>query len=183
MNTKQTLRSEARARRAALTDPRFAERIASFAGELGIAPGATVAGYHPIRDEADPRGLMAALSALGHKLALPCVVAARSALVFRAWNPGDVLKPNAYGIAEPLADAAELVPAAVLVPLLAFDANGHRLGYGGGYYDRTFEVLPRVRIIGVAYSGQEMASVPREQHDHRLDLVVTENGVHVFHHR
>jgi len=179
---KQKLRAEARARRATLTDTQFAVRIATFAGELGIASGAVVAGYHPFRDEADPRQLMAALAALGHRLALPCVVAARSALVFREWKSGDRLKPNAYGIAEPLADAAERVPDAVLVPLLAFDASGHRLGYGGGYYDRTFEALPRRLLIGIAYSGQEINAVPREAHDHRLDMIVTENGVRRVHH-
>lgn len=182
LDAKKTLRSEARARRATLTDPGFAQRIAAFADELGIPEGAVVAGYHPFRDEADPRELMAALSERGHRLALPCVVAARSALVFRAWNAGEPLHPNAYGIAEPLASAAEVVPGAVLVPLLAFDASGHRLGYGGGYYDRTFEALPRMRLIGVAYSGQEWSAIPREAHDHRLDLIVTENGVRRFHH-
>lgn len=182
MNTKQTLRAEARARRATLTDPGFATVIASFATRLGIPTKAIVAGYHPFRDEADPRGLLSALSALGHPLALPCIVQSRSALVFRRWTVGDVLTPNAYGIAEPPATVEEVVPAAVLVPLLAFDANGHRLGYGGGYYDRTFEALPRVPIIGVAYSGQEMATLPREPHDHRLDMLVTELGVRVFHH-
>jgi 5-formyltetrahydrofolate cyclo-ligase len=169
LDTKKTLRSAARARRATLTDPAFAQRIAAFAADLEIARDAVVAGYHPFRDEADPRELMAALAALGHQLALPCVVAARSALVFRAWHAGDPLQPNAYGIAEPLA-------------LLAFDASGHRLGYGGGYYDRTFEVLPRMRLIGVAYSGQEISAVPREAHDHRLDAIVTENGVRRLHH-
>jgi 5-formyltetrahydrofolate cyclo-ligase len=181
-DAKQNLRTEARARRATLTDPLFAERIASFARELGIAEGAIVAGYHPFRDEADPRGLMSALSALGHTLALPCVVAARTALVFRRWAMGVKLKPNAYGIAEPPVSAAEITPAVVLVPLLAFDGEGHRLGYGGGYYDRTFESLRGVRVIGIAYSGQEFANVPREPHDHRLDAVVTENGVRRFHH-
>ena len=182
LDTKKALRSAARARRTTLTDPAFAQRIAAFAADLEIARDAVVAGYHPFRDEADPRELMAALAALGHQLALPCVVAARSALVFRAWHAGDPLQPNAYGIAEPLAGAPEVVPGAALVPLLAFDASGHRLGYGGGYYDRTFEVLPRMRLIGVAYSGQEISVVPREAHDHRLDAIVTENGVRRLHH-
>jgi 5-formyltetrahydrofolate cyclo-ligase len=181
-DVKQNLRTEARARRAALTDPDFAQRVATFARDLGIAAGAIVAGYHPFRDEADPRGLMSALAVLGHTLALPCVVSARTALVFRRWAMGVKLKPNAYGIAEPSTSAVEVVPAAVLVPLLAFDGEGHRLGYGGGYYDRTFEALPRVPLIGVAYAGQEMSVVPREPHDHRLDAVVTENGVRRFHH-
>jgi 5-formyltetrahydrofolate cyclo-ligase len=182
LDAKKNLRSEARARRAALTDPGFARHIASFADELGIPKGTIVAGYHPFRDEADPRGLMTALSKIGHDLALPCVVSARSALAFRAWSAGDPLHPNVYGIAEPLASSAEVVPGVVLVPLLAFDASGHRLGYGGGYYDRTFETLPRMLLIGIAYSGQELSAIPREAHDHRLDLIVTENGVRRFHH-
>jgi 5-formyltetrahydrofolate cyclo-ligase len=180
---KTKLRSEARAHRATLTDPGFAERIATFAADLDIAKQAIVAGYHPFRDEADPRGLMSALAALGHPLALPCVITSRQALVFRRWRMGDALTANIYGIAEPAASAAEVLPAAVLVPLLAFDASGHRLGYGGGYYDRTFEALAGVRIIGVAYSGQEVPTLPREPHDHRLDLIVSENGVRRFHHR
>ena len=93
---------------------------------------------------------------------------------------GDRLAPNAYGIAEPLATAPEVRPAVVLVPLLAFDAEGHRLGYGGGYYDRTFDLLPGMTLIGVAYSGQKVALVPREKHDHPLDLVITENGIGRF---
>ena len=182
VNEKNRLRAEARTRRATLTDRGFAERIASFAPDLGIPNHATVAGYHPFRDEADPRALLAALSTLGHPLALPCVVASRAALVFRRWAMGDTLAPNAYGIAEPLATAPEVVPSAVLVPLLAFDANGHRLGYGGGYYDRTFEALSGVRIIGIAYSGQEVPALPREPHDHRLAMIVTELGARHFHH-
>ena len=182
MNDKNRLRAEARARRTTLTDPGFAERIASFARELAIPNHATVAGYHPFRDEADPRALLEALSARAHPLALPCIVASRTALVFKSWAIGDMLAPNAYGIAEPLSTAPEVVPAAVLVPLLAFDSNGHRLGYGGGYYDRTFEALGNVRIIGIAYSGQEVPALPREPHDRRLDMIVTENGVRRFHH-
>ena len=178
--SKASRRTEARARRALLTRADFAERIARFAADLALAKNAIVAGYDPIRDEADPRALMSALAALGHPLALPCVGAARTALVFRTWKMGDALAPNAYGIAEPLPDAREVAPNVVLVPLLAFDAQGHRLGYGGGYYDRTFESLPDARRIGVAYAGQELPNVPREPHDHRLDLIVTENGVRLF---
>lgn len=181
MDAKQTFRAQARARRATLTRVDFAGRIARFAAELALRQGAIVAGYDPIRDEADPRLLMSALAALGHALALPCVVAARSALVFRGWKTGDALTANVYGIAEPLPGAREVVPDVVLTPLLAFDAEGHRLGYGGGYYDRTFDSLPQARRIGIAYAGQEMENVPREPHDHRLDTIVTENGVRRIH--
>ena len=180
MTEKQNLRSEARARRAQLTRADFAERIAGFANDLRLSAGVVVAGYHPIRDEADPRLLVSALAARGHALALPCVASAQAALVFRSWKVGDVLMPNAWGIAEPLATAPQVTPAVVLVPLLAFDATGHRLGYGGGYYDRTIAALPGLCSIGIAYAGQEVSAVPREPHDHALDMLVTENGVRRF---
>jgi 5-formyltetrahydrofolate cyclo-ligase len=195
MSTKPDLRAAARRHRATLTRTDFAETIARFAGDLGLAPGAVVAGYFPFRDEADPRALMSALSQKGHGLALP-TVAPDKPLVFRAWKMGDVLHANtsAYGIPEPLASAAAVVPDLVLVPLLAFDAMGHRLGYGGGFYDRTLSSLARaqpppanpsarapLRAVGIAYAGQEVAALPREAHDHPLDAVITENGLRRFH--
>jgi len=182
MATKSDLRAAARRHRATLTRSDYADSIACFADDLGLAPGAVVAGYFPFRDEADPRALMAALSAKGHGLALPSVEPDRP-LTFRAWTPGDEMHLSAYGIAEPLATAPQLVPALVLVPLLAFDADGHRLGYGGGFYDRTLDALRTngsVFAIGVAYAGQEVAQLPRESHDHALDGVVTENGLRHF---
>jgi len=180
MDEKRQLRSEARTRRASLTRAGLAQAIAEFASQLALPKGAIVAGYHPIRDEADPRALTSVLSAMGHPLALPVVAVAQSALVFRSWRTGDPLTPNSWGIAEPLASAPDVVPAIILVPLLAFDSTGHRLGYGGGYYDRTIDALPGVRTIGIAYAGQEVSAVPREPHDHALDMIVTENGVRHF---
>jgi 5-formyltetrahydrofolate cyclo-ligase len=180
---KSNLRNELRARRATLTRACFAERIAGFATDLPLAPGAVVAGYHPVRDEADPRALMSELAGRGHPLALPVIVTARSALAFRRWRMGDVLAPNAYGIAEPPASAEEVVPDAVLVPLLGFDADGHRLGYGGGYYDRTLDTIRKTRsvlAVGIAYAGQEVPRLPRETHDHALDMIVTEAGIRRF---
>jgi 5-formyltetrahydrofolate cyclo-ligase len=180
---KISLRNALRAHRASLTRADFAERIAAFAPDLPLAQGDVVAGYHPVRDEADPRGLMSALAMQGHALALPVIAAARSALIFRRWRTGDVLAPNAYGIAEPLPAAEAVTPDAVLVPLLAFDAGGHRLGYGGGYYDRTLDAIRRSRkvlAVGIAYAGQEVPLLPHETHDHALDLVVTEDGVRSF---
>ncbi len=181
--SKSSLRNEARARRATLTRADFADAIAQFAGALPIAPAAVIAGYQPIRDEADPRGLMSALGRRGHVLALPVVPAANAALIFRKWNEGEALRPNAYGIAEPLPSAAEIIPDVLLVPLLAFDAVGHRLGYGGGYYDRTLDFIRASRpvlAVGIAYAGQEIAQLPREAHDHRLDWIVTEDGARAF---
>jgi 5-formyltetrahydrofolate cyclo-ligase len=183
MDSKASLRARARAHRATLTHSDYAQTIARTAADLDLAAGAIVAGYFPFRDEADPRALMAALSAKGHPLALP-VVAPGKPLTFRAWKMGDAMhaNTNAYGIPEPLATAPAVVPALILVPLLAFDAHGHRLGYGGGYYDRTFDALKDVRAIGIAYAGQEVPLLPRESHDHPLDAVITEAGLVRFHH-
>ncbi len=180
---KKNLRIQARAHRATLTRADYADAIARFARDLAPPPGGIVAGYFPFRDEADPRALLAALSALGHSLALP-TVAAGQPLTFRAWKMGDAMRPNAgaFGIPEPLAEAPAVTPALVLVPLLAFDAAGHRLGYGGGYYDRTLSLLKNTRAVAVAYAGQEVAALPREAHDHPLDAVITEAGLRRFHH-
>jgi 5-formyltetrahydrofolate cyclo-ligase len=181
MMAKPELRKHAGAVRAKLSVPDFANRIAAFADALNIPTHAIVAGYQPIRDEADPRGLMAALAVRGHALALPRIEAKGAALSFRRWRDGDALVDNHHGIAEPRDDADRVVPGVVLVPLLAFDASGHRLGYGGGYYDRTLDAL-KARTIGVAYAGQEIASLPREAHDRPLEGIITERGVRLFHH-
>jgi 5-formyltetrahydrofolate cyclo-ligase len=184
MDSKVSLRAHARSHRATLTRIDYADTIARHAGDLALAPGAIVAGYFPFRDEADPRALMAALSAKGHPLALP-VVEQGKPLSFRAWKMGDAMhaNTNAYGIPEPAATAPEITPVLILVPLLAFDAEGHRLGYGGGYYDRTLDALKSARAIGIAYAGQEVPLLPREAHDHPLDAVITEAGLRRFHHR
>jgi len=162
--------------------PDFATTIAGFAGEMVFADAAIVAGYLPIREEADPRALMAALAKRGHRLALPCMAEGKR-LVFRAWREGDATQLNVHGIGEPASGGPAVTPELVLVPLLAFDAHGHRLGYGGGYYDRALDRLRagcRVTAIGIAYAGQEVDALPREPHDHRLDLVVTERGIRHF---
>ncbi len=181
MTVKGDLRARMRAHRATLARAGFADSIASFAGDLALASGTVVAGYFPVRDEADPCALMSVLSERGHPLALPCVTPGEP-LAFRAWRMGDPMhaNPRAFDIAEPLAAAPLVVPGAVLVPMLAFDRHGHRLGYGGGYYDRTLAGLPAARAIGIAYAGQEVPSLPREPHDHPLDAVITENGVRRF---
>jgi 5-formyltetrahydrofolate cyclo-ligase len=181
MTAKLELRKHARAMRAKLVASDFAQTIAAFADALDLPPHSIVAGYWPIRDEADPRELMKVLAALGHALALPRIEAKGGTLSFRRWNAGDELVDNHHGIAEPRADAESIAPDVILVPLLAFDASGHRLGYGGGYYDRTLDAL-KARAIGIAYAGQEIAGVPREPHDRPLDMIVSENGVRLFHH-
>lgn len=127
--------------------------------------------------ELDPRPLMQALDGRGHGLALPVVAGAGRPLVFRAWTPGDPLRPAAFNTREPSPDKAEVTPRVVLVPLLAFDRAGYRLGYGGGFYDRTLAGLRAAGTalaVGLAFAGQEVESVPRDVNDRRLDWIVTE---------
>jgi 5-formyltetrahydrofolate cyclo-ligase len=177
-------RVAARARRRA-AHAAFGARIgpiltANFMAAFSLAPRAVVAGYNPINDEADVVPLMTALGQRGHPLCLPAVVTRDAPLAFRAWSPGAALVPGPMGILEPPAAAAVLRPEVVLVPLLAFDGSGHRLGYGGGYYDRTLAALRaggRVLVVGVAYSAQEVDSLPGTEHDQRLDAVLTELGI------
>jgi 5-formyltetrahydrofolate cyclo-ligase len=92
---------------------------------------------------------------------------------------GEVLRPGAFGIHEPLADWPVVQPSLLLVPLLAFDGNGYRLGYGGGYYDRTLAAR-NVRAVGVAYAGQEVSSLPAQAHDMALEAIITEQGLRRF---
>jgi 5-formyltetrahydrofolate cyclo-ligase len=182
MDMKQTLRDQGRTHRAELARacPDFAQHIAQFVDDLAIAKGAAVSFYWPMGDEADPRTLADALAERGHTLALPVVIAKKSPLHFREWRAGDALVVHAFGMHEPPERARRVTPDVLLVPLLAFDAQGTRLGYGGGFYDRTLHALATKRAIGIAYAGQEMAALPCHDHDHPLDAVLTEQGVRTF---
>jgi len=185
MTSKDYLRSEARIRRAELcaAQPGFAGIIGKFAVELPLEAGVAVASYWPLRDEADPRDLASALAVRGHPILLPGIEARDKPLVFRYWREGDATRRSTDGIVEPLAAAEAHEPKILLVPLLAFDGQGHRLGYGGGYYDRSLAALRargHVLAIGVAYAGQERAKLPHARHDQRLDMVVTEQGLRRF---
>jgi 5-formyltetrahydrofolate cyclo-ligase len=146
---------------------------------LKVAPGVIVSGFAAIRDEINPADLMAWLHAEGFRLALPVMVGKGQPLLMRAWSPGDAMEPAQWGIAEPLQGKPELDPDVLLVPLLAFDAAGHRLGYGGGFYDRTlakFRSKKPVVAIGVGYDEQKIDAVPVESYDQRLDWVLTPSG-------
>jgi 5-formyltetrahydrofolate cyclo-ligase len=182
MNVKEPLRAAARERRAALKRARqsFAHEISRFAADIALLGSGAIAGYIAMRDEADPAFLLEALARLGRDIALPCVVGRDEALVFRAWSEGEELRKGPFGIREPAATVRTLVPEIVLVPLLSFDSGGHRLGYGGGYYDRTLAQLRErssIGAVGIAYAGQEVDRLPRDQHDHVLDWVLTERGL------
>jgi len=157
-----------------------AEAIAARPFPLPLAPGVIVSGFMTFGNEINPLPLMRKLAGKGARLALPVVAGRGKALVMREWTFGAPLSAGVWGIREPTPEAAEVEPDILLVPLLAFDRTGHRLGYGGGYYDRTIaELRERKPIValGVAYSAQEVPSVPVSPRDARLDLVLTEREV------
>jgi 5-formyltetrahydrofolate cyclo-ligase len=137
--------------------------------------GAIIAGYWPIRGEIDIRPLLAALHARGHTLALPETTPRCHPLIFRLWQPGAVMLAGRFGTFRP--DGAAVRPDWLFVPLLGFDAAGHRLGYGGGYYDRTLANLPGAVAVGCAYACQQVDAVPAAEYDARLGAVATERGV------
>jgi len=174
---KAAARKLARTRRAGLANAAAPARLAeAVLAHYAPPPGAIIAGYWPMGDEMDPRPLMLALAARGHVLALPVTPPRGEPLAFRAWAPGGALRPGPMGTSEPVA-GEELRPDVLLVPLLAFDRAGRRLGYGGGYYDRTLAALPGAKAIGIAYAGQEMPEVPAGPQDMRLPLIATEDSV------
>jgi 5-formyltetrahydrofolate cyclo-ligase len=184
--SKQQLRIAALAARDALDENArmdAAKAIAARGLPFPLAAGAVVSGYAPIRSELDPRPLMLHLAGQGARLALPVVLARGHSLSFRAWLPDDKLVLGPLGISEPSPAAAELVPDVMLVPLAAFDRIGHRIGYGGGYYDYTFSHLRKTRHVigvGLAFTVQEIPAVPALAHDAALDYVLTERDMFDF---
>lgn len=172
---------KAAARRAA-----FAARKAAFAARprggierlaevLAPYQGQVLAGYMPMRTEIDP---LWAMGAHEGPVCVPVITGAGLPLVFRRWTPTARMVPGEFGALIPEAGDL-LVPRVLIVPLLAFDRRGFRLGYGGGFYDRTLEGLRAagpVTAIGFAFAAQEVGRVPTEPTDQPLDLIVTEHG-------
>jgi len=179
---KAKLREDAKARRARVAPDHAAAAARAVRDRVlaaNLVPGgATVSGFWPIGDEFDPRPLMEALAARGHTLCLPIVVGKGRPLAFRAWAPGDPLERAGFGLSVPAWDAAPAIPRFLIVPLLAFDRRGYRLGYGGGFFDRTIaELRQRSKTIfamGVGFALQEVPEVPTLDYDQRLDAVATE---------
>jgi 5-formyltetrahydrofolate cyclo-ligase len=180
---KATLRGEATVRRDALpADLRqaAAEAIAARAFPLAVGPQTIVSGFMPMKSEINPLPLMRKLAEAGAALALPVVAGRGEPLTMRAWQWGEPLGSGVWGIREPKPEAPQIDPDILLVPLLVFDRKGFRLGYGGGYYDRTIAGLrarKNVTAVGIAFAAQEVASVPVTPRDARLDLVLTERDV------
>ena len=180
-NSKAVLRREALARRRALPPEirdRFTVRLIDEGLRLArLWTPSAVSAFHPIRDEPDALALLGALADKGFMTALPVVAGRGSHLIFRLWRPGDPTVTGAMGIAEPLDAAPPVEPDLLFVPLACFDRGGHRIGYGAGYYDRSIErlrAMKTVHAVGVAYGVCEVAAVPYEAHDQRLDAIVTE---------
>ena len=150
-----------------------------FLAEQPLPSGAVVAGYAPMGEEIDVLPLLHALAGRGHACALPVVVAPAAPLAFRAWHPGMTLVAADFGVGVPPPSSEELRPTVLLVPLLAFDRAGHRIGYGAGFYDRTLAALRGdgdVLAIGVAYAEQEVDAVPVDGNDAALDLIITDRS-------
>jgi 5-formyltetrahydrofolate cyclo-ligase len=147
-----------------------------------LPAGGVVSGYWPLEDELDPRPCMELLASLGHPLALPRVQGRGRPLAFHAWRPDDPLFAGPFGVMEPDPEAPVVSPRILLVPLLAFDRQGRRLGYGAGYYDMVLRDLraqaPAPIAIGVAFAVQEVDEVPAGPRDQVLDAVVTERELH-----
>ncbi|HMT14743.1 MAG TPA: 5-formyltetrahydrofolate cyclo-ligase [Aestuariivirga sp.] len=145
---------------------------------VGLGCGArVVSGFHAFGDEITVLPLLAKLAQAGWITCLPVVVKKGQPLEFRAWAPGEALVPGRWNIPQPPEGATVVEPDVLLVPLLAFDRQGYRLGYGGGFYDRTLAGLrahKSITAIGVAFAAQEVQAVPRESFDEKLDYIMTE---------
>ena len=165
-------------RRAALDDAGHAALSARIAGHAlaALARPAVAAFCWPIKHEPDVRAIVTAWAAEGARAALPVVAAEDAPLLFREWTPETPLTADRYGIPTPAA-GAWLTPDLILLPLNGFDGAGYRLGYGGGYFDRTLAALvPRPLAVGVGFEINRIASIQPAPHDQRLDWIVTENG-------
>jgi 5-formyltetrahydrofolate cyclo-ligase len=188
-NAKAEARAHARGVRAKafVTTPDAPARVrdvflAELMPKLAVKPGSAVTGYIPFRDELDPRPLLMALEERGFRLAAPAIVERDQPLVFRQWDVHAGFAPGrfGFGIPEPSPDSPVVEPDLLLVPMLAFDRRGHRLGYGRGYYDRTLALWRGRRPIvaaGLAFAAQEVLSLPIGGDDQRLDWIITEAGL------
>jgi len=184
LEQKRLLRARIQAWRAALAPERLVEAGRAVA-ELGLAflpsrsASAVVSGFSPLPGEFRLWPLLRRLDADNVPLALPVIEGKRQPLRFRTWRPGDATEAGQWGIAEPKADQPSVEPDILLVPLLAFDGAGFRLGYGGGYYDCTLRRLRGLKpivAVGIACEEQRVERVPHFDYDERLDWVLTPSG-------
>ncbi|MEO5806115.1 5-formyltetrahydrofolate cyclo-ligase [Devosia sp.] len=182
---KAALRVQAHAQRAALPQAMRADAaraVCNFFFEgVKLSYGDVVAAYWRIRDELDCQPILVRLMDSFQPVVLPVVMGPKEPLQLRVWEQGASLYEAGFGTLAPAELAPQAEPDVVLMPLLGFDAKGTRLGYGGGYYDRTLARLhKRPRLIGLAFAAQEIKDIPREEHDVPLDAVITEAGIRRF---
>lgn len=182
--SKARLRAQARERRAMAyraAGAQVAAQLSNFLPELYLSSRCVVAGYIQRGSELDPLPMLKSLRNGGHRLALPVVTAKNAPLIFREWEPDAPLAPDVQGLPAPLSSLPAVMPEIVLVPLVAFDSKGNRLGTGAGYYDRTLPALraqnPKLLAVGVAFAVQQERELPHEPTDVPLDAVITERGV------
>ena len=186
MNTvtfqKTRARLQAKQRRATVHNPGGAISLMEHFPAVKFR-GAIIGGYWPLPGELDIRPLLGACHEAAHALALPTTPRKGYPLTFRRWKPTHKLKAGPYNTREPFAEQPEVLPSVVLVPLLAFTQHGERLGYGGGFYDRTLQALKAKKDVfacGVAYAAQEAATLPTDKYDHKLDGILTEQFFKAF---
>ncbi len=168
-------RETALARRAGQDPALGADLARHLLREMPPPPGVAVSGFWPLAGEIDIRPLLEALFARGNTVLLPQTPKRGNPLIFRHWYPGAAMIPERFGTLRPEGEVG--VPSVLLVPLLAFDRQGRRLGYGGGFYDRTLAGLPGATAIGCAFAAQELDEVPAGDYDARLAAIATERGL------
>ncbi|CAN5735663.1 hypothetical protein BH10PSE6_BH10PSE6_46890 [soil metagenome] len=187
IDDKRALRRAMLARRGAL-DAEERRRAADGLAEMWrlerpFGTPAIVSGFWPMAEELDIRPLMTELIGQGCQLALPVVVAKKQPLIFRAWRPGDALEAGVFGTLHPSPQSEVVEPDALIVPLLAVDEEGWRLGYGGGFYDRTLGGLrakKSITAVGVGFNMQIVPDVPHGPDDQRLDWLLTDKRACAF---
>jgi 5-formyltetrahydrofolate cyclo-ligase len=180
---KAGLRATALAKREAMPAQQRADAAGTIAARdfpVAVPKNAIVSGFSPMKSEINPIPLMRKLYDAGAQLALPVIVGRGKPLIMRAWKFGDPFKAGQWGIREPVAEAPEVHPDILIVPLACFDRRGHRIGFGAGYYDMTIAALrakKKVVAVGIAFAVQEIEHVPATEYDARLDFMLTEREV------
>lgn len=183
--TKKNWRKEMATRRAAVVTEGAAKKIAADLIMLPeIEDAEIIAGYYPMMTEVDCLIPLKVFHAAHYRIALPVVGAKASPLIFREWDLSETLKSGPLGTSEPGEEFHRVMPDVMLIPLLGFDNRGHRLGHGGGYYDRTLQAFRQsnnpVLAIGIAYEAQKLDELPIGKYDQQLDIVVTEKNIYRF---
>jgi 5-formyltetrahydrofolate cyclo-ligase len=183
--TKAALRIKAHAARALLDHDARAEAAQAAAEHffrgIELGPADVVAAYWRIRDELDCQPILVRLMDSNCTVVLPAVSGPEAPLDLRVWEQGSALYEAGFGTLAPSELAPRAEPDLVIMPLLGFDSAGTRLGYGGGYYDRTLATMnKKPRLVGLAFAAQELEYIPRDSHDVPLDAVITEAGIRQF---